>query len=151
MLCYTVQRELHSSHGPQSSTAQPGSRGHTHGYTLSTCRSSLKRQLALLKGILDCGICFLLHFKNTWAHFSNSTLSKQLSHGKAGNGRGTAGSTRQALSRLSREWAQPQATRVPGAFEQCPQGQGGILRCPVKGQGLDWMILVGPFLNEDIL
>lgn len=141
------QRELHSFHGPQSSTAQPGSQGHTHGYIVSTCRSSLKRQLALLKGIL--AFCFTLKTPGLILaiplFLSNFPMEKQemAEEQLAPPDRHCPGSPGNGHS--------PKATRAPGAFEQCPQGQGGILRCPVKGQGLDWTILVGPFLNEDIL
>lgn len=123
LCCATpCQRELNPSHGPQSTTAQPASSGGTHGYIFSTCRSSLKRLLALKRDSLIVEYAFCFTLKTPGLTLAIPLFSKQPSHGKAGNGRGTAGFPRQALTRLP---------RAPGPFVQWYQAQGGILECPV--------------------
>lgn len=144
------QGELNSFHGPQSTTAQPGFRGGTHGYVFSTC-SSLKRQLALKRDSLIVEYAFCFTLKTPELILTIPLFSKQLSHGKAGKAEEQLAPPDRHCPPSPGNRHSPKATRAPGAFGQCSQRQGEILGCPAQGQGLGWMILVSPFLNEYIL
>lgn len=47
--------------------------------------------------------------------------------------------------RLSREWSQLQGCLSSRSVRTTVSGTGGIVGCPVQGQELDSMVLVGPF------